>query len=31
MVYAFPNTEGSKVSFRNKYENYINGEVDTPG
>lgn len=30
MVYAFPNTEGSKVSFKDKYENYINGEWTPP-
>ncbi|PZX03691.1 aldehyde dehydrogenase [Psychrobacillus insolitus] len=30
MVYAFPNTEGSKVSFKDKYENYINGEWKPP-
>lgn len=30
MVYAFPNTEGSKVTFKDKYENYINGEWTPP-
>ncbi|SES40413.1 aldehyde dehydrogenase [Psychrobacillus sp. OK032] len=30
MVYAFPNTEGAKVSFKDKYENYINGEWTPP-
>ena len=30
MVYAFPNTEGSKISFKDKYENYINGEWTPP-
>ncbi|SDN89185.1 aldehyde dehydrogenase [Psychrobacillus sp. OK028] len=30
MVYAFPNTDGSKVSFKDKYENYINGEWTPP-
>ncbi|MEI4771268.1 aldehyde dehydrogenase [Psychrobacillus sp. FJAT-51614] len=30
MVYAFPNTEGSKVSFKDKYENYIYGEWTPP-
>lgn len=26
MVYAFPNTEGSVVQFKEKYDNYIGGE-----
>ncbi|MER2260550.1 MAG: aldehyde dehydrogenase [Psychrobacillus sp.] len=30
MVYAFPNTEGAKVSFKDKYDNYINGEWTPP-
>ncbi|MBD7944960.1 aldehyde dehydrogenase [Psychrobacillus sp. FSL K6-2684] len=30
MVYAFPNTDGAKVSFKDKYENYINGEWTPP-
>lgn len=30
MVYAFPNTEGAKVSFKDKYNNYINGEWTPP-
>ena len=30
MVYAFPNTDGAKVSFKDKYENYINGEWMPP-
>lgn len=30
MVYAFPNTEGAKVSFKDKYENYINGKWMPP-
>ncbi|MDI2586360.1 aldehyde dehydrogenase family protein [Psychrobacillus sp. NEAU-3TGS] len=30
MVYAFPNTEGSKITFKDKYENYINGEWTPP-
>lgn len=30
MVYAFPNTEGSIVTFKEKYENYINGEWTAP-
>jgi len=30
MVYAFPNTEGSLVTFKEKYENYINGEWTAP-
>ncbi|ANU27217.1 aldehyde dehydrogenase [Planococcus versutus] len=30
MVYAMPNTEGSKVTFKEKYENFINGEWKAP-
>lgn len=30
MVYAMPNTEGSKVTFKDKYENFINGEWKAP-
>ncbi len=30
MVYAAPNTEGSKVTFKDKYENFINGEWKAP-
>ena len=30
MVYAFPNTEGSLVTFKEKYENYINGQWTAP-
>ncbi|WP_313892808.1 aldehyde dehydrogenase [Psychrobacillus sp.] len=30
MTYAFPNTAGSIVTFRDKYENYINGEWTAP-
>ena len=30
MVYAFPNTDGSKVNFKEKYDNYINGEWTAP-
>ena len=30
MVYAMPNAEGSKVSFKDRYENYINGEWKAP-
>ncbi|WP_138416664.1 aldehyde dehydrogenase [Aquibacillus sediminis] len=30
MVYAFPNTEGSKVQFKQRYGNYINGEWKAP-
>ncbi|ANU22160.1 aldehyde dehydrogenase [Planococcus donghaensis] len=30
MVYAVPNTEGSKVNFKEKYENFINGEWKAP-
>ncbi|EGA88835.1 aldehyde dehydrogenase [Planococcus donghaensis MPA1U2] len=30
MVYAVPNTEGSKVNFKDKYENFINGEWKAP-
>lgn len=30
MVYAFPNTDGAKVSFKDKYDNYINGEWTPP-
>ena len=30
MVYAFPNTEGSIVQFKERYENYINGEWVAP-
>ncbi|WP_142826822.1 aldehyde dehydrogenase [Planococcus soli] len=30
MVYAVPNTEGSKVTFKNRYENFINGEWKAP-
>ena len=26
MVYAFPNTEGSVVQFKERYDNYIGGE-----
>ncbi|OCS87959.1 aldehyde dehydrogenase [Caryophanon tenue] len=30
MTYAFPNTEGSIVQFKERYENYINGEWVAP-
>jgi len=30
MVYAFPNTEGSVVQFKEKYDNYIGGEWTPP-
>lgn len=30
MVYAFPNTEGSVVQFKGKYDNYIGGEWVPP-
>ncbi|ALS77542.1 aldehyde dehydrogenase [Planococcus kocurii] len=30
MVYAMPNTEGSKVTFKDKYDNFINGEWKAP-
>ena len=30
MVYAFPNTEGSLVTFKEKYDNYINGKWTAP-
>lgn len=30
MVYAMPNTEGSKIMFKDKYENFINGEWKAP-
>lgn len=30
MVYAFPNTEGSIVTFKEKYDNYINGKWTPP-
>ena len=30
MVYAMPNTEGSKVTFKDRYENFINGEWKAP-
>jgi aldehyde dehydrogenase len=30
MVYAFPNTEGSIVTFKEKYDNYINGKWTAP-
>jgi aldehyde dehydrogenase len=30
MAYAFPNTEGSKVQFKERYENFINGEWTAP-
>jgi aldehyde dehydrogenase len=30
MVYAMPNAEGSKVTFKDRYENYINGEWKAP-
>lgn len=30
MVYAMPNTEGSKVTFKDRYENYINGGWQAP-
>ena len=30
MVYAMPNTEGAKVTFKDKYENFINGEWKAP-
>lgn len=30
MVYAMPNTEGSKITFKDKYENFINGEWKAP-
>ena len=25
-VYAFPNTEGAKVNFKERYDNYIGGK-----
>ncbi|MFC4713344.1 aldehyde dehydrogenase [Planococcus dechangensis] len=30
MVYAVPNTEGSKVNFKEQYDNYINGGWQAP-
>ncbi|MBD8013405.1 aldehyde dehydrogenase [Planococcus wigleyi] len=30
MVYAMPNTEGSNMTFKEKYENFINGEWKAP-
>ena len=30
MVYAFPNTDGSIITFKEKYDNYINGEWTAP-
>ena len=30
MIYAKPNTEGSKVKYRDRYENYIGGEWVPP-
>ena len=30
MVYAMPNMEGSKITFKDKYENFINGEWKAP-
>ncbi|WP_394219291.1 aldehyde dehydrogenase family protein [Halobacillus trueperi] len=30
MVYAFPNTEGSKVQFKKRYDNFIGGEWTAP-
>ncbi|SDP58270.1 aldehyde dehydrogenase [Halobacillus aidingensis] len=30
MVYAFPNTEGSKVQFKERYDNFIGGEWTAP-
>ncbi|MGI2328025.1 aldehyde dehydrogenase [Planococcus sp. YIM B11945] len=30
MVYATPNTEGAKSSFKSRYENFINGEWKAP-
>lgn len=30
MVYAFPNTEGSKVQFKGRYDNFIGGEWTAP-
>jgi aldehyde dehydrogenase len=30
VAYAFPNTEGSKVQFKERYENFINGEWTAP-
>ena len=30
MVYAMPNAEGSKITFKDRYENYINGEWKAP-
>lgn len=30
MIYANPNQEGSKVSFKSQYDNYINGEWVAP-
>ena len=30
MLYANPNTEGSPVQFREKYDNFINGEWTAP-
>lgn len=29
-VYAFPNTKGAKVDFREKYDNYIGGKWTPP-
>ncbi|WP_096439269.1 aldehyde dehydrogenase [Alteribacter populi] len=30
MIYSNPNTEGAKVEFKSRYENYINGEWTPP-
>ncbi|RNA66794.1 aldehyde dehydrogenase [Alteribacter keqinensis] len=30
MIYSNPNTDGSKVQFKSKYDNYINGEWTAP-
>lgn len=30
MVYAFPNTEGSPVQFKERYDNFIGGEWTAP-
>ena len=30
MIYANPNTEGSLVQFKDRYENYIGGEWVAP-
>lgn len=30
MAYAFPNTEGAVVNFKDKYDNYIGGKWTPP-